>query len=162
MIESDEIIKIMQDVESLSSLLGYPIDSSDYFIEDLGCPHEPSNLKSGYGAVYMFFYNSQALKIGKANANTRNRFKYQHYGFKAPSTLAKSVCADEQFKALGVNQENVRDWLKNNTRRINIQITGKDIEAVTELVEAILHYKFRPRYEGALNNTFGRNRKVNF
>lgn len=141
----------MQLIESLSKDLGHPVKHEDYFIEDLGCPHRPSKLKNGYGAVYLFIYNEQILKIGKVNKNSGPRFSYQHYGFNAPSTLAKSLCNDEEFIHIGVCKENVKQWLLDNTQRVNIQIKGIDVEAATELVEAVLHFQLRPRYEGALH-----------
>lgn len=158
-----EIKDIMQEIVCLTNSLNHKISSKDYFIEDCGCPHDPAkiDLKSGCGAVYLFFYQGEALKIGKANPGSAVRFKYHHYGFSAPSTLARSVCSDAQFIALGVNRTNVKSWLKQNTYRINIQVSGNDIEAATELIEAVLHYQFRPRYEGALNNTAGRQKNRN-
>ena len=146
-----EIESIMETIETLSVVLGHPIHREDYLIEDLGCPHKPSQLAKGYGAVYMFFYKGQALKVGKANKNSGPRFCCQHYGFSAPSTLAKSVCGDDEFIQMGVSKDNVKQWLLDNTHRINILVKGQDVEAATELIETILHFKLRPRYEGALH-----------
>ena len=146
-----EIIKnTMQEIETFSERLNHPIKIDDYFIEDLGCPHKLSKLKNGYGAVYLFFYKDIALKVGKANKKAAYRFNYQHYGFNASSTLAKSLCGDEEFVQMGITNENIKEWILQNTHRINIQIGGKDVEAATELIEAVFHFQFRPRYEGVL------------
>ena len=148
----EKIKKTMQELEAFSERLNNPIKTGDYFIEDLGCPHKFSKLKNGHGAVYLFFYIGIALKVGKANNKAVSRFNYQHYGFNAPSTLAKSLCSDEEFVQMGITKENVKEWILQNTHRINIQIGGKDVEAATELIEAVFHFQFRPRYEGALHN----------
>ena len=86
------------------------------------------------------------LKIGKANEKSNARFVSHHYNFSAPSTLAKSICSDKEFVSLGINQENVKSWMLENLHRINIYV--KSNKATTELVEAVLHYAFRPRFEG--------------
>ena len=103
-------------------------------------------MPSGYAAIYMFAYQDEFLKIGKANENSSPRFSSQHYGFSARSTLAKSLCSDEQFVALGVNEENAKSWMLENLHRINIYV--KADKATTELVEAVLHYALRPKFEG--------------
>ena len=134
-------------VEETTQRLGYGLSKDDYRIEDMGCPHkQPSKMPSGYAAVYIFAYHNEFLKIGKANEKSHARFVSQHYGFSAQSTLAKSLCSDEQFATLGVNQENVKSWMLENLHRINIYV--KADKATTELVEAVLHYALRPRFEG--------------
>lgn len=145
-----KINQIMEYVEEITQKLGYKLEKDDYYIDDMGCPHkQPSNLPKGYSVIYIFIYGNEFLKIGKANENTVARFTSQHYGYsRANSTLAKSLCNDEYFKALGVNKENVGVWMQENLYRINVLI--KSDKAKTELVEAIMHYSFRPKYEGSL------------
>ena len=143
----DTITQKMQFIEGITRQLGYGLSKDDYRIEDMGCPHkQPSKMPSGYAAIYMFAYQDEFLKIGKANENSSPRFSSQHYGFSARSTLAKSLCSDEQFVALGVNEENVKSWMLENLHRINIYV--KADKATTELVEAVLHYALRPKFEG--------------
>lgn len=138
-------------IEEVSARLGQPITAEDYFIEDLGCPHvKPKNLPKGYAAVYMFAYNSEWLKIGKANIKSKARFTSHHYGFNAKSTLAKSLASDVTMKDYGICRETARAWIAQNTYRINILVKAEKGKAATELIEAIMHYKFRPRYEGAI------------
>ena len=137
----------MRYIEEVTCQLGYGINEGDYYIEDMGCPHkQPTKLPDGYAAVYIFAYKDEFLKIGKVNANSGPRFVSQHYGLSARSTLAKSLCSDERFVVLGVNQENVKAWMLENLHRINVYI--KADKAKTELVEAVLHYALRPRFEG--------------
>lgn len=150
---ADDIRHTMKYIEEITRELGYPLSPDSYYIEDAGCPHrQPPSLPKGYAAIYIFAYASEPkceyLKIGKANANSAARFISQHYGFSAPSTLAKSICSDYEFRQMGITQENVKEWMLNNLHRVNVLIRAEQGKAITELVEAILHYRFRPRYEG--------------
>ena len=148
----DDIRFTMEYIEEITKNLGDKLCKEDYYIEDGGCPHCQPHLPEGYAAIYIFVYGSETeyefLKIGKANAKSKARFSSQHYGFSAPSTLAKSICEDEEFRLLGINKENVKDWMLNNLHRINIYIKANQGKAVTELAEAVLHYRYRPRFEG--------------
>lgn len=148
----DDIKQTMEYIEVVTQELGYTLPRKSYYIEDAGCPHKQSSLPKGYAAIYIFVYEAEAkceyLKIGKANACSTARFTSQHYGLSAPSTLAKSICSDEDFRQMGINQENIKEWMLNNLHRVNIFISEEQGKAMTELIEAILHYKFRPRYEG--------------
>jgi len=149
----DNVREKMKYLEKITKDLGDALLPSNYYIEDMGCPHrQPSRLPEGHAAIYIFVYGDEAkyefLKIGKANAKSGAWFISQHYGFSAPSTLAKSLCADEEFLRAGVSDINVKAWMLNNLHRINIYIKTDQGKAVTELVESVLHYTFRPRYEG--------------
>lgn len=146
-----EVKTVMLMIEEISAQLGNPITADDYAIEDLGCPHiKPKNLPKGYAAVYMFAYNGEWLKIGKANAKSKARYTSHHYGFNAKSTLSKSLAADQTMSEYGICRENSRAWVEQNTYRINILIKAEKGKAATELIEAMMQYKFRPRYEGAI------------
>lgn len=146
----DRINNLMKMIEDISQKMGYPISCNDYYVEDLGCPHNwPKNLPDGYSAVYFFAYKDCVLKIGKANSKSKSRFTSQHYRFNAPSTLAKSLFADPDFTFN--DKEEVKEWMLSNLHRINILIKNECGKPATELVESILHYCFRPKYEGAIN-----------
>lgn len=123
-------------------------NNENYGIEDLGCPHIISKkLPKGYCAIYIFIYKDEILKIGKVNEKSNARFCYQHYNIKsAKSTLAKSICEDKDFPEKGINDTNIKDWMFNNLQRINIII--KSNRPAINLIESMLHYMFRPRYEG--------------
>lgn len=149
----DEIRNRMEYIEEITQNLGFIMTKEDYYIEDMGCPHAQPKLPKGYAAIYIFVYEKdrnsyEYLKIGKANSKTKPRFTSQHYGFSAGSTLAKSICSDDLFIAMGINPDNVKGWMLTNLHRINIYIKVDCGKAATELVEAVLHYTFRPRYEG--------------
>ena len=153
----DEIKSTMEYIEEITKKLGDVITKDDYYIEDMGCPHkQPTQLPSGYAAIYMFVYGNDTeyefLKIGKANAGIGVRFTSQHYGFDAISTLAKSICFDKEFQNKGVAPNNVKEWMLNNLRRINIYIKTSCGMKATEFVEALMHYKFNPRFEGSIKS----------
>lgn len=143
----------MKHVEEIMKNLG---DKLGYCkVEDMKRPHEqPTKLPSGHSAIYIFIYKDEILKIGKANSNSNARFTSQHYGFSANSTLAKSLCEEEDFISLGINKDNVKSWMLKNLWRINIYVRADEEKtelAKTELIEAILHYAFRPRFEGNIH-----------
>ena len=140
----------MKLVEGLSKDLGYPITAEDYQIIDAGCPHKSGILPKGYAAIYMFVHGERVLKIGKANAKSSARFSSQHYGFHARSTLAKSLFSDPDYRVYTLMPEEVGAWIKENCHRYNVLIKESCGKAATELVEAVFHYAFRPKYEGAI------------
>lgn len=146
----EDISEKMQYLEEVTEKLGDKLTKDRYIIEDMGCPHKQPKFKPGWGAIYIFVHESNGqfefLKIGKVNTKSAARFVSQHYGFSAQSTLAKSLCSDEHFVSLGVNRDNVKNWMLENLHRINIYVKGS--KASTELIEAVLHYTYRPRYEG--------------
>lgn len=157
MSELGQVKEIMKLIEGFSQQLGFPIKPDNYRVICLGCPHDwPKKLPGGQVGIYMFFYRGKALKIGKANANTKSRFTSQHYRFNAPSTLAKSIRDDTEMQFENKeNQDSVKAWIKANTLRINIMVKVEDKQenekAVTELIEAVMHFAFRPKYEGSLH-----------
>lgn len=142
----NEFNKVILEV---SSVLGKPIDKDKYEIMDRGRPHQPKNLPANKMAVYTFWYKNRFLKIGKAGPNSNARFSSQHYNPKsARSTLAASVLKDENMQDIGINENNVGDWIKSNCHRIDI-LMDSDLGIFTlELIEAALHYKYEPVYEG--------------
>ena len=78
-------------------------------------------------AVYTFWYEGRFLKIGKAGPNSNARFLSQHYNPKsARSTLAASILMDENMQDIGITENNVGDWIKNNCHRIDILIENSE------------------------------------
>lgn len=121
-------------------------------IVDEGIPHQyPSKLVDNASAVYCFYYPELGtfLKIGKVSRNSNARYVYQHYGFNARSTLAKSIIADKELNIDdSLSENNIKDWIFNNCQRIDI-ILDKSLDVFTlNLIEMLLHYKYKPRYEG--------------
>ena len=150
--ETNLTMEINNMIQETSKILGKEINRSKYKIIDRGIPHEPKSLPKNTMGVYIFLYKGKFLKIGKAGPNSNARFLSQHYNQNsAKSTLAKSILSDKRMENLGINELNVGTWIKNNCRRIDI-ILDKDLGIFAlELVEATLHYKYEPVYEGYEN-----------
>ena len=136
-------------IEEISSILGKPINKDSYKIIDRGVPHKPQSLPPKMTGVYIFQYKNCFLKIGKVGENSNARFLSQHYNpDSSKSNLASSILNDNTMKSLGINKDNVGKWIKNNCRRIDIFFNGDLGIFVPELIEAALHYKYEPLYEG--------------
>lgn len=111
-------------------------------------PDTPLGLTRMMG-VYTFWFEGDFLKIGKAGPSSNARFLSQHYNPRsARSTLAASILLDRRMQEKGITENNVGDWIKNNCRRVDI-LLDSDLGIFTlELIEAALHYKYEPIYEG--------------
>lgn len=140
---------ILRCIKNTAVALGRVIDNGKIKVLDRGQPHKAPKLPDGKMAVYTFIYNGEFLKIGKAGQNSGPRYTSQHYNpGSAQSNLAKSILEDVAMQGMGITEENVGEWIKSNCRRIDIELDA-DLGIFTlELVEAILHYKYAPRYEG--------------
>ena len=146
---SDLVTEIDLLIREVTSVLGNPLDSKRYQIVDRGIPHQPKNLPPNTMAVYAFWYGTTCLKIGKANKKSNARFVSQHYNAgSAQSTLAASILNDNRSKEFGINAEIAGDWIKKNCRRIDILLDASLGIFTLELIEAVLHYKYEPIYEG--------------
>jgi hypothetical protein len=142
----DEIQEIIKEV---TEILGKPIDKEKYRIVDRGIPHKPQSLPNGMMGVYVFWYNGEFLKIGKAGPNSNARFLSQHYNPKsAKSTLSASILTDKNMQDKCITEQNVGDWIKKNCYRIDILLDVSLGIFTLELIEAVLHYKYEPIYEG--------------
>lgn len=133
----------------VSSVLGKPIEKHKYRIIDRGVPHQPKTLPLQMMGIYTFCYNGEFLKIGKAGPNSNARFLSQHYNPRsARSTLAASILEDDRMQGIGINESNVGQWIRNNCRRVDILLDSDLGIFSLELIEASLHYKYEPAYEG--------------
>ncbi len=132
-----------------STTLGKPINGSSLEIIDRGKPHKPEPLPDGKMGVYLFLYDDVFLKIGKAGPKSNARFYSQHYNPKsARSTLAASILSDKSNIAGTITESNIGDWIKENCHRIDILLDADVGIFALELIEAALHYKYEPIYEG--------------
>lgn len=146
LIEKEEIYAV---IESITNALGKPLDRGSYEVKDRGVPHIPERLRINKRAVYMFCYNGIFLKIGKVNPLSKNRYYEHHYRYNgANSTLAKSIIDDENVKIDNVNEKNIGEWIKSNCQRIDIIIDDQIDIFTLNLIEAALHFKYKPIYEG--------------
>lgn len=144
-----EIHEINAIIQSVTSILGEHLPEEKYNFIDRGMPHIPQGLPKNKMGIYMFKYNDTYLKIGKVGSKSFARFLSQHYNpNSAQSTLAASLISDDDFKSLGLTSENVGNWIKKNCHRIDILIDDSVSVFAIELIEALLHYKYMPKYEG--------------
>ncbi len=115
-------------------------------------PHISTTLPANKVAIYSFIYNDQFLKIGKANSKGKARYQSHHYNPKhAKSNLAKSILNDHDFSNLSISEENIAEWIKANTRRIDFLFDEKLGFFVLNFIEAYLQLIFKPKYEGFKN-----------
>ena len=150
---SDYLDAFAEIIIEVSKVLGKPITSKDFEIIDRGIPHNPpTKLPKGKNAVYTFYYPEikQFLKIGKVGSKSQARFTSQHYNpDSAKSSLAKSLLLDDEMKnKYLLTEQNIKFWIMNNCRRVDILFDVSLGRFANELCEAILHYKFEPKYEG--------------
>src|SRR5690625_4401583 len=142
----NEIDSLIQDV---SKTIGKPIVVEGYEIIDRGIPHKPKSLPIGLMGVHAFWYNDRFLKIGKAGSKSGPRFLSQHYNQKsAQTTLAASILRDPDLLQFGITEEIAGGWIKENCRGIDILVNVQLGIFTLGLIEAVLHYKYEPKYEG--------------
>ena len=139
-------------IENLTHEVGIPLYiGSDFEFKD---GHKPEALKDNQIAVYIFYYPAGDiyLKIGKVGGNSNPRYLHQHYDPNSNgSTLAKSLCNDNSFYGQ-FNKQNVGEWIRQNTKRLNIVFNCDDRSAssfrhVNSFIEAALHFMLNPKYE---------------
>ncbi len=135
---------------TVTKLAGDPISLDELKVEYLPAPHKPpSSLPAGKMAVYAFWWNDEWLKIGKAGPNSGPRYVSQHYTGSAMSTLAGSLENDSCMENVsGFDRLNPGEWIKKSTCRVNILISAQRRKEVLSLLEAFLHARLSPHYEG--------------
>lgn len=150
MIRNDYRSEIENLIRRELALLGRESDADKIKVVDLGVPHTPRKLEAGTMAVYTFNLEGKFLKIGKVGSESPARFTYQHYKASgSPSTLAKSLLEDSSMKERYLlNESNVSGWIKEHCQRIDILIPVELGIFTLNLIEAVLHYKYEPVYEG--------------
>ncbi|BBU60388.1 hypothetical protein MSC49_03230 [Methylosinus sp. C49] len=112
-------------------------------------PHKARTLPVGNMAIYAFFLEGRALKVGKVGPNSGPRFTYQHYTGAAQSTLHRSILANrEKVGAVGIDAETAADWIRNHTDRIDLLIPASFGLAFLSLLEAFLQARWKPLFEG--------------
>jgi hypothetical protein len=149
MVNMEDITELLFEILRLADL---QINENQIKILDRGCPHNPSGLPYGQMGVYLFKYQDEYLKIGKAGPSSNARFQSQHYSpNSSQSNLAKFILHDPGMVKFNLNSENVGNWIKQNVQRIDVLIDSSLSIFVLELVEAFLHCKLKPKYEGFSN-----------
>jgi hypothetical protein len=143
------IVSIIKLMCRLFYNLGVEISSSEITI-NLCDPHAQEVLPSDKMAVYLFFYEGRALKVGKAGPKSGARYTYQHYTYDgAKSCLGRSLCDSINFKdKINTPKENIGDWIRQNTCRVNLLIDANKSISILSLIESYLICVLKPEFEG--------------
>ncbi len=145
-----EANKIADDFASVAALAGLSIPRGEIEVTLLPAPHRPpSSLPTGRFGVYVFMFGERCLKVGKAGPNSNARFCSQHYGTKAPSTLAKSLLkSGSSLGIAGLDPTNVKAWICENTTRLNFLMPVEHGIFALSLLESFVQCRLLPEFEG--------------
>lgn len=145
-----EINEALKAFITVAELAGEHLTLEDLKLEAHCAPHkQPPRLPDGKMAIYAFWWNDEWLKIGKAGPNSGPRYISQHYTGSAMSTLAGSLVKDPNMgHVIGFDQNHAGEWIKKSTCRVNILISAQRSKELLSLLEAFLHVRLKPRYEG--------------
>lgn len=147
----DDVQSALQAFITVAGCAGDPVSIADLEVEFLPAPHKPpSDLSAGKMAVYGFCWQGVWLKVGKAGPNSKQRYTYQHYNAgSAMSTLAGSLLRDPRMaQVLDFDCADPGKWIKASSCRVNILMPATKHKALLSLLEAFLHVRLDPRYEG--------------
>ncbi len=135
---------------TVAELAGDPIARAEIEVDFRAAPHRPGSLPKGKMAIYGFWGDGAWLKIGKAGAKSGARYTSHHYApGRSLSSLAKSLVADPHMRTVeGFDPQSPGDWLRQHTNRVNILLPATRRPELLSLLEAFLHLRLRPRYEG--------------
>lgn len=141
---------IADDFVKAARLAGVEIPRSDVQVACLPAPHRPpSSLPAGKLAVYAFMYGGRCLKVGKAGPNSAARYCGQHYGFNAPSTLARSLLKyQSDIGVSGLTEQSAKDWICKHTERFDFLIPSRHGVFALSLLEAFVQCRLQPEFEG--------------
>lgn len=132
-------------------------------LDALGIPHRPTPLPPGWQGVYGFRWRGSWLKVGKAGPNSNARWESQHYNpGSAMSNLAFSLVRYGRLATIEepslpglraelhrVDPDDMADWIKKHTERVNILIGSEAGRGGLEELESIAQRLLRPVFEGA-------------
>jgi hypothetical protein len=147
----EEVAGALADFAAVAQRARAPFDPAEVTAELHDAPHRPpSRLPVGKMAVYGFHYDGAWLKIGKAGAKSQARYTSQHYNpASAASTLAASLLHDPAMAvAPGFDPARPGEWIKARCARVNILLPEASGRPILALLEAFLHARLKPRYEG--------------
>lgn len=149
---SRQITDALSDFQVESELAGNPVTFGAEQVEFCAAPHrQPPTLPKGMMAVYGFWRNGEWLKIGMVGPKSNARYTSQHYNpGSARSTLAGSLQKDERMVGIpGFDPSNPGLWIKSATSRVNILLPSESGKGLLASLEAFLHERLKPRYEGS-------------
>ena len=121
---------------------------SDVTVDFTANRHQrPRLLREGERAVYAFFQDETWLRIGQTSYS--QRFTSQHYGTRrAKSSFAIDIWRNKEEFGYRGREEDIGEWIFANFGRANIILPAQWPATVAPLLEAYLHYRLNPRFEG--------------
>ena len=144
----DKIKDLMDEICAFTQI------NNEYKISEVN--HEKlEKLKNNEMGIYIFYDDKNViLKVGKVNSYSNERWIYQHYNmYSSKSNLALSIFHNHDYcqkHDILCDENNIKEWIKNNTKRINIVIqrAGHSDAFKLNLIESWLHLKLNPLFEG--------------
>ena len=134
-----------------SELTKHPlVFGEDFYIEYQGKGQHGKALPNNASAVYTFFYNDRVLKVGQTYY--KGRYQYSHYKTfrntkNGISSLARSLLDDVNMETYNKSDEEIKNWIINNTERFDIILLGERDAIKLNFVEGLLQQYLQPRYE---------------
>jgi hypothetical protein len=148
---SELVSEAISDFGKVAALANAEFAADSITVEIAAKPHEsPKKLPTGKMAVYAFFLNGQALKVGKVGPKTNARYTSQHYNpASAGSTLARSISMNATTVGpVGIDHGSVGDWIRRHTDRVNLLLPVPLGLPILSLLESFLHVRWKPLFEG--------------
>ena len=111
------------------------------------CHKRPRQLRHGERGVYAFFQGHTWLRIGQTVYP--QRFTSQHYGTRrANSTSAKDIWTNKEEFGYDGPEEEIGEWIFETFGRANLILPARWPATISPLLEAYLHHRLHPRFEG--------------
>jgi hypothetical protein len=155
-------MKSLMSVSAWATKQGLGLARAEVRVQNLGRPHAPTSLPVGWQGVYCFRYDGTWLKVGKAGPKSGARWISQHYNpGSAMSTLAFSLVkyghfasvdhsslADLRVQLRTVSPDDIGEWIRRHTERVNLLIRAEMGREGLAYLEAIAHRVLKPVFEG--------------
>lgn len=145
------VSQALADFRKVAALADAEFIADSIATEIMPKPHrQPKGLPLGKMAVYAFFLNGHALKVGKVGPNSGPRYTSQHYNPNSSrSNLARSILANPvKIGATSVDELSVGDWIRQYTDRVNLLVPRSLGDPMLSLLESFLHVRWKPEFEG--------------
>lgn len=123
-------------------------DKSDYQIDvSEEYSHNSRSLPLGMRAVFLFITaDEKCLGVYRANKNSNAAFQSHPYGInRSAGNLSKSLYGDPNSPQY--HNENVGEWIKANTKRIDIIYNGEYSDYFSQYLKYKLQEEFKPIYK---------------
>ena len=145
----DQVVDARRRFVPVAAAAGYDLLPDKIRLDVRAAPHKTGRLPRHSMAIYSFWMDRRACKVGLVSPNNAARFENHHYSPNAcGSTLARSIKAQPHRLGLDACPENYRAWMEANLSRADIILPASWGQPVLKLLEVFLHARWRPIYEG--------------